>query len=291
MTDRIALVAFDLDGTAVPMMGSVATPFFCDTLRAAADLGVVCAVFTGRALVTVPYNLRSLDSVGYLCCANGASIIERASGAVLYAQPMPEDRCLEVLALLSQYDVVSQVFTSDTVLYPQYVLDHPECYQLADHHLTAIRQGVVTGTPDLAEYVRKNHPTVEKVNIVRAEGALRQELIEKIAEIPDLDTFFSGGVNLEINHRKTNKGTALNWLADYLGIPMSQVMAIGDHHNDNSMIAAAGLGVVMGDGAPETQAIADYITASQAEDGAALAIRKFLLDTMPGAFSEQLCSV
>lgn len=42
-----------------------------------------------------------------------------------------------------------------------------------------------------------------------------------------------------------DKGTALMWLADSLGIRREQVMACGDGYNDITMISEAGIGVAM----------------------------------------------
>jgi hydroxymethylpyrimidine pyrophosphatase-like HAD family hydrolase len=55
-------------------------------------------------------------------------------------------------------------------------------------------------------------------------------------------------------------------------------MAIGDEGNDATMIAWAGLGVVMANGNPITQANADWIAPTIDEDGAAVAIERFVLN-------------
>ena len=44
------------------------------------------------------------------------------------------------------------------------------------------------------------------------------------------------------------------------------------------MIEWAGLGVVMGNGSPASKAVANWIAPSINEDGAAVAIEKFILD-------------
>lgn len=42
-----------------------------------------------------------------------------------------------------------------------------------------------------------------------------------------------------------DKGSALLWLADHLGISREETMAFGDGENDIPMIKAAGIGVAM----------------------------------------------
>jgi hydroxymethylpyrimidine pyrophosphatase-like HAD family hydrolase len=53
-------------------------------------------------------------------------------------------------------------------------------------------------------------------------------------------------------------------------------MAIGDTENDLSIILAAGIGVAMGNATDEVKAEASYVTASNDEDGVALAIERVL---------------
>jgi hydroxymethylpyrimidine pyrophosphatase-like HAD family hydrolase len=54
-------------------------------------------------------------------------------------------------------------------------------------------------------------------------------------------------------------------------------MAIGDAENDIDMIKYAGTGVAMGQAADLVKQAASFVTETVGEDGAALAIRRFIL--------------
>ena len=54
-------------------------------------------------------------------------------------------------------------------------------------------------------------------------------------------------------------------------------VAIGDSFNDLDMIRWAGVGVAMGNAAPEIQALADYTVASNEDEGVAEALARFVL--------------
>ncbi|HRU94578.1 MAG TPA: HAD hydrolase family protein, partial [Anaerolineae bacterium] len=56
------------------------------------------------------------------------------------------------------------------------------------------------------------------------------------------------------------------------------VLAVGDHENDIPMVQWAGIGVAMGNATPALQAVADWIAPSLAEDGAAAALERFVLE-------------
>jgi Cof subfamily protein (haloacid dehalogenase superfamily) len=83
---------------------------------------------------------------------------------------------------------------------------------------------------------------------------------------------------LEATHPDVNKGNAVRYLAEnILGLHADQVMAIGDNFNDFEMLQYAGIGVAMGNAPEGVQAIANWVAPSVEEDGAAIAIEKFIL--------------
>ena len=74
-----------------------------------------------------------------------------------------------------------------------------------------------------------------------------------------------------------SKATALARLAAQLGVPMEQVMAVGDGVNDVAMVRTAGLGVAMANGGRATRDAARVIAPPNSEDGAAWAIERYIL--------------
>jgi Cof subfamily protein (haloacid dehalogenase superfamily) len=82
---------------------------------------------------------------------------------------------------------------------------------------------------------------------------------------------------LDILAEGCSKASALAYLAAARGIPMAEVIAVGDHANDLEMIRAAGLGVAMGNAPPEVRAAAGWVAPSNEEDGLAVVVERFLL--------------
>ena len=65
-------------------------------------------------------------------------------------------------------------------------------------------------------------------------------------------------------------------LASHLGIPLTQVIAVGDGTNDISLLTTAGLAIAMGNALDEVKAVASYVTLDVDHSGLAAAINKFL---------------
>ncbi len=90
---------------------------------------------------------------------------------------------------------------------------------------------------------------------------------------------------LEVTHPEANKGCALLHLASKLGIERTEIIGIGDNHNDIELIKTAGLGIAMGNGVQELKDLADYISLTNNEEGVLHVIEKFVLEPM-GAMIE-----
>jgi hypothetical protein len=82
----------------------------------------------------------------------------------------------------------------------------------------------------------------------------------------------------EINPKGVSKGGGMAELCGHLRIPLDRVVAIGDGMNDLSMLAAAGLGVAMGNAEDELKQGADVVAPSQEEDGVAYVVRRYILE-------------
>src|SRR5271155_1434777 len=82
---------------------------------------------------------------------------------------------------------------------------------------------------------------------------------------------------LDITHPLANKGVALTEIAKLLGIPLAEIVAIGDGSNDVAMFERSGLSIAMGNASPQVQRAADFVTESNRDDGFANAIERFIL--------------
>jgi len=82
---------------------------------------------------------------------------------------------------------------------------------------------------------------------------------------------------LDITHPDANKGAVARYLSRELEIPSQRIATLGDMPNDVLMFAHSGLSIAMGNASGEVQRAARRVTASNDEDGFALAIERFVL--------------
>jgi Cof subfamily protein (haloacid dehalogenase superfamily) len=128
---------------------------------------------------------------------------------------------------------------------------------------------------DIADAV--THP-VSKILAVGEDEAVRDAL-------PLARRAFAGRAEVTVSHPRflefvapgVTKGRAIRWLARRRKLPIEAVLAIGDQHNDLSMIELAGHGAAMPSAPAAVRLAARYIAPSLAEEGAAQLIERLVL--------------
>lgn len=80
---------------------------------------------------------------------------------------------------------------------------------------------------------------------------------------------------LQIMDRKVSKAIALKAVAKQYGIPMKQVMAIGDAPNDVGMLQLAGVAVAMDNAHSAVKEVADWVAPSNNDHGVHAALRRY----------------
>ncbi len=88
---------------------------------------------------------------------------------------------------------------------------------------------------------------------------------------------FNGWPWIEIGSPVVNKGTAMKYVCDYLGIKIADVIAFGDGENDVEMLEEAGLGVAMANADIHALKIAKAKALSNDDDGVSIFLEQLQL--------------
>ena len=99
-----------------------------------------------------------------------------------------------------------------------------------------------------------------------------QAALGENAEVSCSQTYYC-----DITHPLANKGDGIIALCAAIDIPLSETVAIGDMPNDIPMLKRAAVAIAMGQAPAEVKAEADWVSASNDDDGVAKAIDRILL--------------
>jgi Cof subfamily protein (haloacid dehalogenase superfamily) len=80
---------------------------------------------------------------------------------------------------------------------------------------------------------------------------------------------------LQLTDKRVSKSAALQIVADHYGVPMPNVMAIGDAPNDLGMLQLAGVAVAMDNAHPAVKQAADWVAPSNNDHGVHAALVRF----------------
>ena len=262
----IRLIAMDMDDTLLNETQQV-TMRTKKAIRRAMDAGVNVTIATGRMFRSALPFAQELGIQLPLITYNGAMIREMISGKTLFHRPIGTELAQELADLFRQRGWYLQKYVDDR-LYVSELDENAKFY--ADY-------ARVEAIPLGSEFFQmKEAPT--KMLSMGDTAELTEIKTEVAARYGDrLYLASSKKRYLEMVDVRVNKGEAVAFLAEMLGIAQAEVMAIGDSMNDVDMIEYAGCGVAMGNANATVRAAADYITAANSEDGVAAAIEKFVL--------------
>jgi Cof subfamily protein (haloacid dehalogenase superfamily) len=271
----IKLIASDLDGTLLgrDMRLSVANK---DAIMRTIGAGVHFVVATGRSLFSVPEEVRNIAGIQYLITSNGAAIHDNATGERIYARYLSEEAVRSVWHLIEDPSIMKEVFWEGTPYTAADCYAAPMRYGVPERALAYIRE-TRRPIPDIAAFTEAHIAALENINFnfssPESQAYIRAQLMGST-----LYTLTSSlAHNFEIGPIHVDKGVAVAHIADLLGIKTEEILCVGDNENDASMIAYAGIGVAMANGAEEAKWVADYIAPANTEDGVAEAIKKFVL--------------
>ena len=88
----------------------------------------------------------------------------------------------------------------------------------------------------------------------------------------------SGRGSIDLIADDVNKRTALQWLANRLGLRVDDAVAFGDGGNDAELLAVVGHGVAMANAPDWLRARADDVAASNSEAGVRAYVERLLDD-------------
>lgn len=235
-------------------------------------MGVRIVLASGRptyGLMPLAKTLELGNYGGFVLSYNGCQIIKAQNGEILFERRINPEMLpyLEKKARKNGFAIFT--YHDDTL-----ITDSPDNEYIKNeallNNLKIIREDEFSTAIDFAPCKCMLVSDKEKALI-----GLEQHWEKRLAGT--LDTFRSEPYFLEVVPCGVNKANTLGALLEHLGVTREEVIAVGDGVCDVTMLQLAGMGVAMGHSQDSVKVCADYVTASNEEDGVALAVEKLIL--------------
>jgi Cof subfamily protein (haloacid dehalogenase superfamily) len=262
----------DIDGTLLDKQGNIADEDV-EALAKVRAAGVQVSLSTGRAVKACTKILSRLGLDGYHIFFDGALVCHPETGEEVYADPIDKDLVRQMAEYLHRVEINMDFYSAT-----RYFIER-------ETWATEIRRTFFGLQPTLADFTQ----LWQQERIIK--GTMVVASPEEKARANDFYLHFKGhlsfswtgtpaypGVDfINVIAPDVSKGPALKALAAFLGIPLVEVVAMGDGANDIPLLTTAGLAIAMNNAPAELKAVADYITLDVDHHGVAAAVEKYLL--------------
>ena len=253
------IISCDLDGTLL-VKGKLSP----ENSRAISEMKKrnICFVAnSGRTIAEMPKAVLEHPDIRYYIGADGALIWDKETDTYI-ENTMSHDEFAPLFDLISSYGTVNIVCTSHHS-YTDVAKYTPEIYKenrvsaaysaFIDWYVTKIE-----GYDDFARGI----DSAELICVFFKTDAELNDCAEKANAMGHFTVSSCEPTNLEIYSKKAGKGNSLLTLANMLGVPLENTIAVGDSKNDMDMIRKAGISLAMSNACDELKAVASKIVCS-----------------------------
>jgi hydroxymethylpyrimidine pyrophosphatase-like HAD family hydrolase len=147
-----------------------------------------------------------------------------------------------------------------------------------------LRIGIDLGEGDKDVTYYEGYPLNKVIGLLTKpiDESLADIFIAQLTHIPTISahktsSYTPNKVHVGVSHASATKQHGILEVAQILGIETSEIIGVGDSHNDFPLLMACGLKVAMGNAVEDLKAIADYVAPSVEEDGIVDVIEKFIM--------------
>jgi Cof subfamily protein (haloacid dehalogenase superfamily) len=263
---QVELVLADVDGTLVTPQKEL-TDRAIAAVRRLKEVGIEFAVTSGRPPRGMAMLVEPLELELPLAAFNGGLFV-RPDMSVIEERSIAPDIVTPAVQLLSGHELDVWLYRGADWLVRDTAAPHIEkeaaTVRFAPTRVESfegITQGIVkiVGVSDDLD------------RLAEAEAAARSEIGDHVSAARSQPYY------LDVTHPEANKGSVVRYLSREYDVPASRIATLGDMPNDVLMFAHSGLSIAMGNASREVQRAARRVTASDADEGFALAIERFVL--------------
>jgi Cof subfamily protein (haloacid dehalogenase superfamily) len=254
---RVRLVATDLDGTLLDPGGCI-TARTARAVRAARARGIHVVPVTGRP-PQATWALAAAAGLGPLgVCANGAVMVDLERTEVLEISDIAGAVATGLVDLLRQ-SVPGILLASDDL--------ERFCYEPGFFAMPVEWDEILEEVADIRPVVETGCIKL----IARTPETTAPQLIELLEkEVGEVGHVTTSGLDwVDVGPPQVSKAYTLERVCDRLGVGIDEVVAVGDNHNDLSLLAWASAAMAPANAIPDVLAVVERVLPANSHDGVA----------------------
>ena len=261
----IRLVAIDLDGTLLNDRKEVADQTVA-SLASAVERGVKVVIASARPPRSVRHVYQALGLDTWQINYNGALIWDELNQRPVFHRPLKGSLVRKIVDL--SRDMFDEVIVTCELLDKWYTDRDDQSHTTETGRL--FKPDLIAPLDEICgTHVTKLMLLGEPRVILRLEALLVEHFVDEVTIVRMQDDL------IQIMDPRVSKAVALKKVASHYGVPMSQVLAIGDAPNDVGMLQLAGVAVAMDNAHPVVKEVADWVAPSNNDHGVHAALQRY----------------
>ncbi len=281
------MIFLDLDGTLLNDCKEISKENINLIKKAYNEKGIICVFATGRPLEYADEICNSYDSylANYIIASNGAIIRDNKNNEVIYKASLTNNEILNIRKLFLKENADYMIVYTDK---QQILREARNAKALKDSAIIVNKKD--SELKNIEDTIKNNPNLSSLLCMIGGDSLVLENIIYKLKEIDGVETPGIGNYShktktysfeskfIDVIKKGCSKKNAINFLANKLRIKKEEIIVIGDGSNDLSMFECAGLKIAMENAEEKLKEKADFITASNNDDGVAKAIQKFVFN-------------
>src|SRR6516164_7518276 len=263
---RIRLVIADIDGTLVTKE-KLLTPRSVQAVQRLNDAGILFGITTGRPPKGTKMLIDSLEGLKFIAGFNGGVVVRR-DFSLFKENLLPAPAAEKVVQIILAHKMDAWLYTDKD----WFVRDLGAYRVDREQRTVQFPPTVVRTFEGLFDRVAKIVGVSENYDLVASCETNLQQRFGASVSAARSQPFY-----VDVTHPKANKGEVVLMASEFGRIPTQEIATIGDMANDVTMFKQSGVSIAMGNASPEVQKAATYVTASNQEEGFAVAVDDFIL--------------
>jgi Cof subfamily protein (haloacid dehalogenase superfamily) len=262
----IELVLADVDGTLVTDAKEL-TDRAIAAVRSLADAGVRFAVTSGRPPRGMQMLVEPLRLTLPLAAFNGG-LFARPDMSVIEERSIDSSLVAQIVELIGKDELDVWLYRGSDWL----LRDEHAAHVEKEADTVRFAPSVVASFDGITDSIAKIVGVSDDLDrVAKAEADTRKRFGDRVSAARSQPYY------LDVTHPEANKGAVLHYFSRKYEVPLERIATLGDQPNDMLMFDGAGLSIAMGNAGEEVKAAATEVTASNQEEGFAIAIERYVL--------------
>ncbi len=280
------MIILDLDGTLLNDYKKISKENINLIKRAYNEKGIISVIATGRPLeyANEICNLYGNCFTNYIIACNGAIIKNTETNEYIHKVTFTNEEILNLRNIFLEENADYMLLYTDK----QVISEEKKANALKNSGIIANQKEIKL--ENIKDVIKSNPNLTNLLCLIGGDTLALENIISKLNKIKGIDTpgicnysrkaktFSFESKYIDVMKEGCSKKNAIYILADKLGIKKEEIIVMGDGGNDISMFECAGLKIAMENAEEHLKEKADFVTASNNNDGVAKAIQKFVFN-------------